>query len=608
MKYVRIIVSVVVLAIYVAPAKAQPGSTLISGIVAEKENLELAIYKTANKRTEMQAEYKVFPASPGFAFVIPFEKGAQYKLVVTLMKQGHRRLEVDKRFDFPLQVQAGQNLLMKIIPSRLATANKGIAINNTTRFPDVSFVSGNLVNSTMGGPITIQRVENGHMISVAKSNTNKTNKRFQLAIPVKEEGFYYVSSSRFRCRVYLKPADQLELSINAMSGVYELINGSEESKAMEKWQKLSQPITDYGYNLSVFQNDSSELNKYILTHQKLQPAIADFKVSNKLSNERFNHLFDLAIDLDNEYAPMYLFSKLTSRRGYKISSSNIKFDDPHLFYKQFMQPKKFSDAGILGIGEAMSYINLYQTLNFGFMDFVKAKSLSDGKDIISTRLWREDKMRIMMNAIANDTIKAFFLKDQMEINEVNNLSEFRSIFQPFEKYTFPTVVKEKYHQVYEKFIGDTAFIGKSSYDFLLPDTSGRMVSMKDFKGKVILIDVWATWCGPCRGQFPYLKEIEEEYRDNKDMVFVGISTDKIKDKQKWLKTIQKEKLAGVQLLDDFGKAFGRKYEILSIPRFLLIDKQGNWIEIRCPMPEAKEELKRYLDNALQENSLTVIKN
>jgi thiol-disulfide isomerase/thioredoxin len=122
--------------------------------------------------------------------------------------------------------------------------------------------------------------------------------------------------------------------------------------------------------------------------------------------------------------------------------------------------------------------------------------------------------------------------------------------------------------------------------------------MKDFKGKVVLIDVWATWCGPCKAEFPYLKEIEEEYRDNENMVFVGISTDKIEKKDSWLSLIRKEKLAGVQLLDDIGKGFARKYGIASIPRFLLINKQGRWKEIRCPRPSDAKNLKRYLNEEL----------
>jgi thiol-disulfide isomerase/thioredoxin len=122
--------------------------------------------------------------------------------------------------------------------------------------------------------------------------------------------------------------------------------------------------------------------------------------------------------------------------------------------------------------------------------------------------------------------------------------------------------------------------------------------MKDFRGKVIFIDVWATWCGPCKAQIPFLKVIEEDYKDNKNIVFAGISIDKLKDRQKWIQFVEKEKLPGIQLLDDFGKSFAQKYGLSPIPRFLLIDKEGRWIEIRCPLPEAKEELKKYFDKAL----------
>lgn len=592
MKYIRFILFIIFFVAYAFLAKAQPGTTIITGIISEKTSVELTIYKTVNKKTEALAEYKITVPSSDFAFAIPVEKNTTYKLAINVMKQGNRRLEVDKRFSFPLQLKPGQNISMKIIPSALDTIKKkGLAIKNSVDYPAISFVSGNLLNWNFGNQIGLQKVEDGSLITVTSFNTSKTNKRFQLAVPVKEEGFYYVSSPRFRCRIYLKPADEVEMNINAFTGEYDIINGSEENQLVGKWQKLSLPITDYGYFRSIFQNDSLKLENYVSNYEKLQPAIKDFKAANKTSNDYFNKLFDQAIAVDNEYAPIYLWSCLSSRRNKKLPSPYVTIDEA--FYSQFIKPHKFNDAKILEIGEGMNYINLYQKLSFQFLDV-------GGK-----KLWREDKMKIMMDAITNDTVKAYFLKEQMEINEVYNLSEFKAIYQPFEKYTFPPTVKKKYQRVYESFIGDTTFIGKSSYDFSLPDTSGRMVSMKDFKGKVIFIDVWATWCGPCRGQFPYLKEIEEEYKKEKDIVFVGISTDKLKDKQKWLKIIQKENLQGVQLLDDFGKAFGRKYQVISIPRFLLIDKQGKWIEIRCPLPEAKEELKRYLDKALEENPMTL---
>ena len=595
MKYSRFILLIIFFLAYAFLAKAQPGTTVITGIISEKTSVELTIYKTVNNKTEALAEYKVTTPSSEFAFAIPIEKNTAYKLAIKVMKQGHRRLEADKQFDFPLQLKPGQNISMKIIPSILdTTKKKGLEIKNSTNYPAISFVSGNLLNWNFGNQISLQKVEEGNLITVTSFNTSKTNKRFQLAVPVKEEGFYYVSSPRFRCRIYLKPADEAELNINAFTGEYDIINGSEENQLVGKWQKLSLPITDYGYFRSIFQNDSLKLENYISTYEKLQPAINDFKVASKTSNEHFNKLFDQAIDVDNEFAPLYLLSCLSTKKNNKFVSTSKMINEPPAFYKQFIQAEKFNDANILEVGEGMSYINLYQKLNLAFIPEAERK-----------RLWKEDRLKMMMDGIANDTVKAYFLKGQMEVNEVNNLSEFKTIYQTFEKYTFLPAVKKKYQQLYEGFIGDTTYIGKSSYNFSLPDTSGKMVSMKDFKDKVIFIDVWATWCGPCREQFPYLKEIEEEYENNENIVFMGISLDKLANKQKWLKLIQKEKLPGIQLLDDFGKTFGQKYGISAIPRFLLIDKQGKWIEIRCPKPESKEELKRYLDKALEENTITL---
>jgi thiol-disulfide isomerase/thioredoxin len=595
MRYrVQIILSVFAFVVWSAVSKAQPGTTLITGTVAEKANVELTIYKTVDKKREMVANYKTSPANADYAFAIPVEKGASYTLSIALMKQGHVRLEVDKGFSFPLQLKAGHNVSMRIIPSALnAAQKKGLEIKGDGQYPDVSLVSGNVVNSIFGpGDVSVQKVVDGRFSELATYHISKTNKRFQLAIPVREQEFYYVTALRWRCRIYLKPADNLELAVNNYSGEYEIINGSEENRLMEKWQKLSLPITDYGYNRSLFQNDSLDFNAYASTYEKLQPAIADFRSNSKLANQHFNRLFDQAITVDNEFAPLYLLSCLSKRRTSKFISVSNNFNNPPAFYRQFIHAEKFQDANILKVGEGMDYVNMYQKLMFAFMPEAERK-----------KLWREDRMKIMMDMIGNDTVKAFFLKDQLGVNEWNNLSEFKAIYQPFEKYTFPPTVKKKYQEVYEGFIGDTVYLGKSSYNFSLTDTSGRAVTMKDFKGKVIFIDAWATWCGPCREQLPFLKEVEEEYKDNKDIVFMGISIDRAKDQEKWLSFIQKEKLQGVQLLDS-SKEFRERYGVNSVPRFLLIDRQGNWIEVRCPRPEAKAELKRYLDSALQQDGVT----
>lgn len=61
-------------------------------------------------------------------------------------------------------------------------------------------------------------------------------------------------------------------------------------------------------------------------------------------------------------------------------------------------------------------------------------------------------------------------------------------------------------------------------DFVLPDLSGQMVSLKEFRGKVVLVDFWATWCLPCRKTLPELAKLDEKYRDN-GLVILGLSID-----------------------------------------------------------------------------------
>jgi thiol-disulfide isomerase/thioredoxin len=127
--------------------------------------------------------------------------------------------------------------------------------------------------------------------------------------------------------------------------------------------------------------------------------------------------------------------------------------------------------------------------------------------------------------------------------------------------------------------------GAPSPTFNYPDNNGNSVSLEDLKGKYVYIDVWATWCGPCKGEIPYLKEIDDEFK-GKDIAFVSLSIDKMEHKEKWLKMIQDEKLQGIQVLadKDWNSDFVTAYNIKGIPRFILLDKNGNIVDANAPRP------------------------
>lgn len=127
--------------------------------------------------------------------------------------------------------------------------------------------------------------------------------------------------------------------------------------------------------------------------------------------------------------------------------------------------------------------------------------------------------------------------------------------------------------------------GKPSPKFNYPDINGKNVSLDNLKGKYVYIDVWATWCGPCKVQIPYLKEIEENYKD-KNIAFVGLSIDTQKNKDKWKKMVGERDLKGYQLLadNDWKSTFIEEYKITGIPRFILIDPEGNIVAADAPRP------------------------
>lgn len=131
--------------------------------------------------------------------------------------------------------------------------------------------------------------------------------------------------------------------------------------------------------------------------------------------------------------------------------------------------------------------------------------------------------------------------------------------------------------------------GAKTPGFNYENQDGEKISLESLKGSYVYLDLWATWCGPCLIQFPYLKQLKKTYKD-RPIKFVGISLDDPKDKEKWKEFLKKEALEGIQLLadKDFKSDFARFFNITGIPRFILLDKQGRIIEKNAPNPSSKE--------------------
>lgn len=139
--------------------------------------------------------------------------------------------------------------------------------------------------------------------------------------------------------------------------------------------------------------------------------------------------------------------------------------------------------------------------------------------------------------------------------------------------------------------------GKASPKFEnLENYNGGTTSLYDFKGKFVYIDVWATWCKPCLGQIPALKDLEKEY-EGKDIVFVSISSDRPDKHEEWKNMIKTKGMGGEQLFAGENVSFFQEYQISSIPRFIFIDKEGNIYNNNAPRPSETERVKQMFTEA-----------
>jgi thiol-disulfide isomerase/thioredoxin len=157
----------------------------------------------------------------------------------------------------------------------------------------------------------------------------------------------------------------------------------------------------------------------------------------------------------------------------------------------------------------------------------------------------------------------------------------------------------KYYKMnYEANLAKSKLVNTMSPSFNYDNYAGGKTKLEDFKGKYVYIDVWATWCGPCRAEIPSLKKIEEKYHD-KNISFVSISVDVQKDLEKWKALIKDKELGGVQLFADnnWNSQFIKEYGINSIPRFILIDPTGKIVNADASRPSSAE-LQVQLDGLL----------
>jgi thiol-disulfide isomerase/thioredoxin len=438
-----------------------------------------------------------------------------------------------------------------------------------SQISQLAIIKGTISAKDIPAEITLYNVINGEAVlnskvSVAKDGT------FGFCFKPEYSGFYRIGERNSPGRIYISPGKQTSVAFK-----------DQEFSITEKQDKENLKLVEWT-NI-IWKLKKANMLQGNETFKEIFPVLPDleaekdaFIAKTNTGNLFFDLLVKGIVQAEFEYE-LYHFL-------FMPRSAHPKFEEQPPMYKKYSSGPHFASTEVLKYDFGQSFIASY----LQYLFTIKA---NEG---IKYSPELADKMCI--ENIKNDTLKGwYFMSSLVRAKAYDQV--YRDKVDKYKPYILSADQKTKLHDfelTIRKF-GDN----EPAIDFDGKTVEGKKVALSDFKGKVVVVDVWATWCGPCKGEIPSLQKLEEEMK-GQDVVFMSYSIDEMKDHDKWMKFVADEKLGGVQIMGDLAwkSPICVNYKINAIPRFMVFNKQGQIVSIDAPRP-SQPALKEMLEKLLK---------
>ncbi len=281
---------------------------------------------------------------------------------------------------------------------------------------------------------------------------------------------------------------------------------------------------------------------------------------------------------------------------YDWATNRMSYPSLHQYLNRLSTPTKLSPAYYAFLDK----VNIYAPeamRSISYQDFVADYVDRDVRKIIAadtTHTFRQMKEMFIdeLPATIGEFVHAEWIYGLFtEENEVEVGKQQLSLF----KTKYPG---SKYTEILSTTLSKSEALSPGSFapDFTCTDLQGKPVSLSDFRGKVVYLDMWATWCGPCRLEIPHAITLEEEFR-NDDIVFLAVSLDD--SEKEWRDFIKKKKMTGVHVISkgNFSSDVAQLYNVKGIPQYFIIGRDGKIVDSNAKRPSGgvKEDLEKLLD-------------
>jgi thiol-disulfide isomerase/thioredoxin len=413
--------------------------------------------------------------------------------------------------------------------------------------------------ATIKESIALMKIEDGEPKVIATTNLAEDGS-FAFMFKPTYEGFYAVGSPELmkgQFQIYLKAGDNAQVTFDNVNAEFIGVN-TPENTVLGNWANLTKSLKRKSV---YFMGSFSTYEDFFPELTTLAGQTDAFRKTIKTKNVKFNELMKELTYYDIDF---YALNFLRTPR-----SKHPKEGDRPAYYSTIVVKNKFPNDDILR--------TLYGTRAMGMYAEFAAGNQSDVNQRLAFLTTNNQKGEYVLSS------EGRFIKSYDKYKSMVD----QYLQSPSQKKRLEVMSAELY----------STKAGGIASDFEYPDKTGKMVSLSGQKGKVVLVDVWATWCGPCKKEIPSLKQLEQEMH-GKDIVIMSVSVDEEKDKEKWLKMIKDENLGGVQLFASGWSKIAKDYKITSIPRFMVFDKKGNVVTVDAARP-SDPKLKDLLETELK---------